>query len=124
LIFGREDAAFQEQFRLAGIYVDRILRGTPVGDLSIQFPTRFTLSINLTTARALDIDVPLEPVADRRRADRITAPFAAVHESACGTKQTCRHAATMSAVGAKPDDESLRAVFGSIHRTWLSPFGH
>src|SRR5262249_13031178 len=50
---------FEEQFRQAGIYVDRILRGTPVGDLSIQFPTRFTLSINLTTARALDIDVPL-----------------------------------------------------------------
>jgi putative tryptophan/tyrosine transport system substrate-binding protein len=50
---------FEEQFRQAGIYVDRILRGTPVGDLSIQFPTKFTLSINLTTARALDIDVPL-----------------------------------------------------------------
>jgi putative tryptophan/tyrosine transport system substrate-binding protein len=50
---------FEEQFRQAGIYVDRILRGTPVGDLSIQFPTKYTLSINLTTARALDIDVPL-----------------------------------------------------------------
>jgi putative ABC transport system substrate-binding protein len=50
---------FEEQFRQAGIYVDRILRGTPVGELSIQFPTKFTLSINLTTARALDIDVPL-----------------------------------------------------------------
>jgi len=50
---------FEEQFRQAGIYVDRILRGTPVGDLSIQFPTRFILSINLTSARALDIDVPL-----------------------------------------------------------------
>ena len=50
---------FDEQFRQAGIYVDRILRGTRVGDLSIQFPTKFTLSINLTPARALDIDVPL-----------------------------------------------------------------
>ena len=50
---------FEEQFRQAGVYVDRILRGTPVGDLSIQFPTKFILSINLTTARALDIDVPL-----------------------------------------------------------------
>jgi putative ABC transport system substrate-binding protein len=50
---------FEEQFRQAGVYVDRILRGTPVGDLSVQFPTRFILSINLTAARALDIDVPL-----------------------------------------------------------------
>jgi putative ABC transport system substrate-binding protein len=50
---------FEEQFRQAGIYVDRILRGTPVGDLSIQFPTKFTLGINLTTARALSIDVPM-----------------------------------------------------------------
>jgi putative tryptophan/tyrosine transport system substrate-binding protein len=50
---------FEEQFRQAGIYVDRILRGTPAGDLSIQFPTKFILSINLTTARALNIDVPL-----------------------------------------------------------------
>jgi putative ABC transport system substrate-binding protein len=50
---------FEEQFRQAGIYVDRILRGTPVGDLSIQFPTKFTLGINLTTARALNIDVPM-----------------------------------------------------------------
>jgi putative tryptophan/tyrosine transport system substrate-binding protein len=55
----RHGINFEEQFRQAGIYVDRILRGTPVGDLSIQFPTKFILSINLTTARELDIDVPL-----------------------------------------------------------------
>jgi putative tryptophan/tyrosine transport system substrate-binding protein len=50
---------FDEQFRQAGIYVDRILRGTPVGDLAIQYPTKFTLGINLTTARARAIDVPV-----------------------------------------------------------------
>jgi putative ABC transport system substrate-binding protein len=50
---------FAEQFRQAGIYVDRILRGAAAGDLAIQFPTKYILSINLTTARALDIDVPM-----------------------------------------------------------------
>jgi putative ABC transport system substrate-binding protein len=50
---------FEEQYRQAGVYVDRILRGTPPGDLAIQFPTKYTLSINLTTARALNIDVPI-----------------------------------------------------------------
>jgi putative ABC transport system substrate-binding protein len=50
---------FDEQFRQAGVYVDRILRGTPIDGLAIQFPTKFTLSINMTTARTLNIDVPL-----------------------------------------------------------------
>jgi len=50
---------FEEQFRQAGVYVDRILRGTPIDGLAIQFPTKFTLSINMMTARTLNIDVSL-----------------------------------------------------------------
>jgi putative ABC transport system substrate-binding protein len=51
-------ANLNDQFRRAAVFVDKILKGANPGNIPVEQPTKFVLTINRTTAKTLGLKIP------------------------------------------------------------------
>ncbi|MFO1316534.1 MAG: ABC transporter substrate-binding protein [Burkholderiales bacterium] len=61
-------ASLKALYRRVAFYVDRIIKGTPPGDLPVEQPTTYELAVNLRSARAIGLVLPQALLL---RADRV-----------------------------------------------------
>jgi putative ABC transport system substrate-binding protein len=59
--------SYYDIFRREAIFIDKIFEGAKPGDLPIEQPTKFELVINLKTAKALGLEVPLSLLVHANR---------------------------------------------------------
>jgi len=59
---------FEDLFRRAAVYVDKILKGAKPAELPVQQATKFEFVINLKTSKQIGVTIPQKVIA---RADRV-----------------------------------------------------